>query len=870
MSAWKILRTVSAEVSAATPSAAKPAAAFLLDGEEWGADVATSVDLLIRLLTTTFDNWEVARGASLQDLPESLSQSVDAYGLLVVIVGSRRVAEKHDAHLRALSPAFPFLLLLNEVNTTAAAPSEYQVSWLASSDASKATIPIVFGALLQQASGISITVKSVHESSKGSLKFVEAPGSEMSLAVWGPSDALRAAMSATVLVAIETEEVCDGRYVGGLLKHVIPAARIRLADRQPRLTIRGGGVKKAAADFAFRNSVGVGVALLDNTRGPSIWVSEGLPEGDKTQAMTTLQEQFPTSSVLTGFLLEVQSTAAVGFTLEFIFLEGLVDEEVGLRVDSVSISPLQPRPSLPQAPSTIVAAPPIATGQVQVAQLAPSISSHQIEPPPIRSLPSHTSANQVHRSNEPSSVTNHTLPLSVEDVRELVNRACASLEEKMVNHTAVSESRIGDLEAEVRLLRSRLAEDRHAAATAAADANTLKRAAEVANQRIQSLENEVELLRAVMNSKETGWKSEVVSSSEWRNAFDELRTEVRNVQEHAADHRLVESAIAELRSSCASLEGVRAAEERMSAAARAVQQQTETTRWSLENFKGHLEVLSQQHTQLVTKVEAIRDAPATTVAIEASLKSTDQRVAALETAMQTSNSENGVYRRAFELSVNRLYDQLKFFHEDLSRLDDHVNRQSSRLDDTVEQMRSSEGSIRRATEDSVMAAVVQRFADVQDHISAVKSFCSAAVERSSELANERSESAEKRVSADVHRALDLVRSQWKSEVARVQSIVEAHIEAQKKALGDLSALSPPRESHVGSPRRDELSLARQQIEQVMEEQATIKKRIREIELLHSEMSAFLGGEEHRVREMQETVRRVEDLEASIVFIESRL
>ena len=58
--------------------------------------------------------WEVSFGDSLSEIPRKLVSKVSDYKLIVIYIASNDIAESNLAFLKALSPQFPFLALLDD------------------------------------------------------------------------------------------------------------------------------------------------------------------------------------------------------------------------------------------------------------------------------------------------------------------------------------------------------------------------------------------------------------------------------------------------------------------------------------------------------------------------------------------------------------------------------------------------------------------------------------------------------------------------------------------------------------------------------------------------------------------------------------
>lgn len=340
------------------------------------------------------------------------------------------------------------------------------------------------------------------------------------------------------------------------------------------------------------------------------------------------------------------------------------------------------------------------------------------------------------------------------------------------------------------------------------------------------------------------------------------------VRESAADHRLVESALNDIRTRSATLQGVKEAEDRVASIAQSVQRGTETNRLSIEALKGHMEALTIQHQQLAHRLESNRPSSELQHVLEDSLRRLDGRLAAVETGSQKTENDASVFHKAFEVGLNRLFEQLRLFHEDLSNIDGQVKGQSSRLDFLQNNHASMESSIARVVDEAFATGSGQRMEALHDQLTATKAYCVAAVERSSEMQSERVSDVEHKLAKDLQRAIDVLHNQHQSDVQRIQSSVEGHIKAQKQLMDELQMMSPAR--LAGSPRKEDLTLLREQLDHFQIEQAQFRERVKSIELLQADVSNFIGDDEKRRAEMDEVNLRLEELEASVQFIEARL
>lgn len=867
---WSRLRAAQLHhVGPAPPPATEPCAKalFVLDAGSVPLESDKRFDLLFLCdRAATILNWEVRGTSTLQTLPQALSRQVDEYEIILVVVPSAEVAQKHASYLRSLSPEYPFLIVINDVNTVKTQCATMSISGGGSA------IPILLRILCDGTAEAptfaigSCTARRIVEVSGGALSLTQVDAAVVDVAWCTPGTALSTETHGTVTVAVDTDEEVDGRYVGGLLKHAIPNARIRLSEKRGLVSLRLNSDGPSSADTLSSIEAAMGVPV--SRCGTAVLSS--LVSTDQVFALCAKVRAAKLThvhSVLPAFQLEVHAGFSVLLALEMLRRAGTVDDEISLRIEKVGLTSDDRHNTEGQAtgavPKTVAGGATYVTGRYSAAAVSsPPISlpaasavnssaqPTSVTAPPARKpaafanvMPDTLAADSSSRVPLPPRTTEHleSAPLLTETVKQELRDYVATL---AVQREEMFRSEIATLKAEVVSLRSAVADS---------------------TQRELAVREELHVLQREMHNS---LSASAAGQERLGVALQSLGTQLEQVKENAADHRLVESALNEIKASSASLEGVRASEERVGAIARLVQQQADATRTSVEGMKGHLEALTVQHQQLVNRVEGQREAPNVQRLLETTVQQMDARMHDLDHAIQKAQSENNVYRHSFELAVNRLYEQMKYFHEDLSRMDVFLKSQVQRVDDIQRDQGAWEAGIRRSVEASTAASTQARAQAIEDQLLSVKSYCVAAIERSGELQSEKVDAIEKKLANDMQRAIEILKKQQGSEVQRIQAAVEQHVAAQRKLMDELQMMSPSKLD--GSPRKEETQLLREQIERTFREQETLRERFRQLELLQSEVSGFLGDEDKRLRDTQDLVRRVEDLEASVVFIESRI
>jgi hypothetical protein len=807
--------------------------------------------------------WEVCYGQSLPVLPDTLHAPVDEYDLVIVFVPSLEVWHRHTTHLRTLSPDFPFLIVLDGVAQSSAFKSQCPIL---SSDAGNADVvlPALLSLCDASIAGGTCTARAIAENRQyGALSLTQRQSSALDVP-WCGND-VRADVSFSLTLSVDADEDVDGRYVGGLLKHILPSARIRLSEKRGLIAVRAPDVNGTFELQSLLSSTGLSMQRFAQPQPGGTFMTDPL-DVDVVALCRDVRKNTSLSkrvhSCFPSYRLEVTSGLSAYLSLSMLLDRSTIDNEICCRVEQISTATFagnatkvpvastasvrvgssveQHQPWGPSTPRTAaVAIAPAETGEY-------SSPTKVLGRPPLPVIAPQQSQPTTARSQLPAarSPPQTSFPPPAPDmdaierlIHQKITAAISAQDESNDQWRSLMEQRISDMEH-----RSLASEERCTA-----------------------IEGNLSSLHAFFEQRFIQVESVAQSNDAQLKA---LAGQLELVRESAADHRLVESALNEVRNRSATLQGVKEAEERVATVAQSIQRANEHSRLSIEALKGHMEALSIQHNQLAHRLEAHHPGAELQQVLEDSLRRLDGRLSAVESGHQRTENDASVFHKAFEVGLNRLFEQLRLFHDDLSNLDGQVNSQTSRIDGMQNRQASLESTITRVVDEALTNGSAQRMEAIHDQLTSVKAYCVAAVERSSEMQSERVSDIEKKLAKDMQRAMDLLHSQHQSEVQRVQNSVEGHIKAQKQLMDELQMMSPAR--LAGSPRKEDVTLLRDQLDHVNSEYDRLRERVKSIELLQADVSSFIGDEEKRRGEMDEVNLRLEELEASIQFIEARL
>lgn len=815
-----------------------------------------------------FVGWEICHGQTLPILPDALHGSVDEYDLIVVLVPSVDVWHRHTTHLRTLSPDFPFLILLDGVASASGFKTQCPILSL-ESGTGDAVLPALLSLCdISQASGTCNARTIVEQRQYASLTLTQRQAAVLDV-VWCGDD-IRSEVAFSLTLAVDADEDVDGRYVGGLLKHILTSARIRLTEKRGHVAVRAPDVFSVSELSTFVSGTPlsgirftqsqVGSFLSDPVDGDIVMLCR--QARSHPMLATRLHSCFP------AYRLEVTSAFSAFVALSMLLDRSIIDNEICCRVEQISVPAFKPTavasaPSPPPAPHERTS---FATTPASVHQQQQQDSSHAVSPPRDLGRPPLVSSAATTLHQTPTRNSMQPGDSATASARPLPSMPPAQYQPPTPppSFDADAFERMMDRKMESALLAQDQSNDawRRAIEQRLASAELRCRDSE---ERNAVLESNMTSLHAFIEQRLAVVETAVKANEA---QIQHLGQQLDLVRESAADHRLVESALNDIRTRSATLQGVKEAEDRVASIAQSVQRGTETNRLSIEALKGHMEALTIQHQQLAHRLESNRPSSELQHVLEDSLRRLDGRLAAVETGSQKTENDASVFHKAFEVGLNRLFEQLRLFHEDLSNIDGQVKGQSSRLDFLQNNHASMESSIARVVDEAFATGSGQRMEALHDQLTATKAYCVAAVERSSEMQSERVSDVEHKLAKDLQRAIDVLHNQHQSDVQRIQSSVEGHIKAQKQLMDELQMMSPAR--LAGSPRKEDLTLLREQLDHFQIEQAQFRERVKSIELLQADVSNFIGDDEKRRAEMDEVNLRLEELEASVQFIEARL
>lgn len=826
-----------------------------------------------------YAGWEVCYGQSLPVLPDTLHASVDEYDLVVVFVPSLDVWHRHTTHLRTLSPDFPFLILLDGVAQSAGFKTQCPILSVENGDR-ETVVDVVLPALLSLCDASSsrgkCTARAIAENRQYAVMSLTHRQSAALDIPWCGDD-FRVDVSYSLTLSVDADEDVDGRYVGGLLKHILTSARIRLSEKRGLIAVRAPDVSGTSELQSLLANTGLSMYRFTLPHAGGSFITDPLDTDVVSLCRIVRKDASLTKRIhacFPAYRLEVTSSLSAYLSLSMLLDRSTIDNEICCRVEQISTPVLKAngsnksvddhKPTTGTSSATTNAGVAASSSVEQhhtwsnTSTLSPIKEQERYSSPPRDfgrpPLPASASAPEptmprpgmvatqlpLTRS-PPSAALALPPPVDMDAIERLVERkvatAIAAQEQSNDQWRSLMAQRIGDME-------HRWLASEEQSATLERNLTSLHQFVE---QRMTRLEETVQAHDAQLKA---------------------LSGQLELVRESAADHRLVESALNEVRSRSASLQGVKEAEERVAAIAQSIQRANEHNRLGVEALKGHMEALSIQHNQLAHRLESHQPGAELQQVLEDSLRRLDGRLSAVESGHQKTENDASVFHKAFEVGLNRLFEQLRLFHDDLSNLDGQVNNQTSRVDVMQNNFVSMESTIGRVVDEALANGSAQRMEAIHDQLTSVKAYCVAAVERSSEIQSERVSDIEKKLAKDLQRAMDVLHSQHQSEVQRVQNSVEGHIKAQKQLMDELQMMSPAR--LAGSPRKEDLTLLRDQLDHFNNEHDRLRERVKSIELLQADVSSFIGGEEKRRSEMDEVNLRLEELEASIQFIEARL
>lgn len=804
-----------------------------------------------------FLGWEVCHGQTLPILPDVLSASVADYDLIVVFVPSVAVWQRHATHLRTLSPDFSFLIVLDGVFQSSL-KSQCPTLSLGMDAPGGMVLPLLLTLCdAAKSSSASCDARSLAAiQTYATFVVVQRQGTvttgQPPSAVDVPwcADDIRSDVTYSLLLSVDTDdEEVDGRYVGGLLKHIVSTARIKLSEKRGHVAIRTREISQTAELESLVSGTRLAHVRFTLTQ-PGTFVSDPI-EGDAAAVCGEIRGakavQSRIDSCFPTFRLEVTSSFPVFLALSMLVDRSTIDNEICCRVEHISFPTFRGPVSLTSAMNSSTASsiavgattrgwPDSAVGEMREASkdvgrppLGNASPSRESAPPPL--VPNTAAA---------SPPIGH---LSEVDIQRLIDQKVSAA---LVSHENANREWRTQMESNFSeaIRRWNLSEERN-----------------------HSLESSFSHLHSFVEEKLSQF-GELADKSSLEDQLKQLAKQVDLIRESAADHRLVESALNDVRSRSATLEGVREAEQRVASIAQSVQRSHDQVRHGTESLKGHMEALTIQHQQLAHRIESVRSGSEVQQVLETSLRRLDSRLGAVENAQQKMENDSSLFQKAFEVGLNRLFEQLRFFHDDMNKLDGVVNSQTSRIDQLQSQLAATESTVRRMVDEAIASGSEYRMQAVQDQLTSVKAYCVAAVERSSEMQSDNISEVEKKLARDMQRAMDILQQQHQSEVQRIQNSVEGHIKSQKQLMDELQMMSPAR--LAGSPRKEDMTLLREQVEHAVGEQNKLRERLKAIELLHADVSAFIGNEEKRRAETDELTLRIEELEASIQFIEARL
>ena len=331
MDLWNSLRKCNGEVGS-HPKNDEKFAVFFLSTASCSSLQARNASMFERVAKQA--EWEVSFGDSLSEIPRKLVSKVSDYKLIVIYIASNDIAESNLAFLKALSPQFPFLVLLDD-------NERFESQCVIVRNNTQVKGSLVFQTLLEWSDPRSLfSVTSV--GSHRETCSIQNEDQKSATVQWKGAVTRRVRFSAV----ITAPGYADGKYVGGLLKSAILSSKIRLlVEKYSSIIVHFDNRETSSVE-----SIDVRLTGLCSANGltqiQKIMVSQrtvviGVKGSDVERACMLLSGEalgkFPSVFVGQAFRFEVAADIRV-----FLLMEGLVrakvaDSELGIRIEDVSL-----------------------------------------------------------------------------------------------------------------------------------------------------------------------------------------------------------------------------------------------------------------------------------------------------------------------------------------------------------------------------------------------------------------------------------------------------------------------------------------------------------------------------------------------------